>query len=288
MSTVLTPEAQTRVASPAPLRVANPVVRWFAALILIVYGFAKLNGSQFTVLDSELDKPMGTVSGFWLTWYYFGYSPVYGNLVAVLQIVGGLLLTLPRYALVGALLLLPVVVNIVLVDVFYGVDLGGTVAAVVLLALLLWVVVPHAGRLLQVVIAAAPRARWPWLAWGGRIALVVFAGVYTYWIANYNNRVPTVIDGVWVAEAGAVEAGIEKVFFERNRAFLAVIKDTSGNYLWRHFEVDPDGRIRVWRDWLRKGDLLFEGRYAADSEVVHLWPEGEGGEDALILRRAPH
>jgi len=29
----------------------------------ILYGFAKLNGSQFTVLDSELAKPMGEVSG---------------------------------------------------------------------------------------------------------------------------------------------------------------------------------------------------------------------------------
>ena len=48
--------------------------RYGAALVLLVYGFAKINGSQFTILDSELDKPMGRVSGFWLTWYYFGYS----------------------------------------------------------------------------------------------------------------------------------------------------------------------------------------------------------------------
>ena len=44
--------------------------RWPAAGLLMVYGFAKLNGSQFTVLDSELTKPMGQVSGFLLTWYY--------------------------------------------------------------------------------------------------------------------------------------------------------------------------------------------------------------------------
>ena len=44
---------------------AHAAVRWFAALIAVVYGFAKLNGSQFTILDSELDRPMGEVSGFW-------------------------------------------------------------------------------------------------------------------------------------------------------------------------------------------------------------------------------
>lgn len=287
MSTVLTREAQPKTAAPVPLRVANPVVRWFAALILIVYGFAKLNGAQFTILDSELDKPMGTVSGFWLTWYYFGYSPVYGNMVAIIQIAGGLLLTLPRYALAGALLLVPVVVNIVLVDLFYGVNLDGTIAAVVLLALLLWIIVPHAKRLLQVIVVASPVARWPWLAWGARIALVVWAGVYTYRVANYNNRVPTAIDGVWIAEAGTMEASIEKVFFERNRGFLAVIKDTAGDYVWRHFEVDPEDRIQIWNHWMRKGDLLFEGRYVADSAVVYLWPVGQSGESALALRPAP-
>ena len=43
------------------------VARWLAAVVMIAYGFAKLNGSQFTVLDSELSKPMNEVSGFWLT-----------------------------------------------------------------------------------------------------------------------------------------------------------------------------------------------------------------------------
>jgi len=45
------------------------LLRYGTATILLVDGFAKLNGSQFTILDSELDKPMGQVSGFWLTWY---------------------------------------------------------------------------------------------------------------------------------------------------------------------------------------------------------------------------
>jgi hypothetical protein len=51
-----------------------PMVRWVAGALCILYGFAKLNGSQFAVLDSEMTKPLGQVSGFWLTWYYFGYS----------------------------------------------------------------------------------------------------------------------------------------------------------------------------------------------------------------------
>jgi hypothetical protein len=52
---------------------AYRALRFVVSFFIILYGFAKLNGSQFTIPASELDKPMGQVSGFWLTWYYFGY-----------------------------------------------------------------------------------------------------------------------------------------------------------------------------------------------------------------------
>jgi hypothetical protein len=100
---------------------------WSPPLICFLYGFANISGSQFTVLDSELTRPLGEVSGFWLTWHYFGYSAAYGNGIATLQILAGVLLVLPRTALAGALLLLPVVINIVVIDVrpVYSAGAGG-------------------------------------------------------------------------------------------------------------------------------------------------------------------
>ena len=94
------------------------MARYYAAFTLLGYGFAKVMGAQFTVLDSELAKPMSYVSGFWLTWYYFGYSVVYASVVAWVQIVGAVLLGSKRTSLVGALLLLPVMVNIVCIDLW--------------------------------------------------------------------------------------------------------------------------------------------------------------------------
>ena len=112
-----------------------------------MYGFDKLNGAQFTVLDSELARPMGEVSGFWLTWYYFGYSAFYGTIIALVQVGGGVLLTFRRTALLGALILVPVFVNIILIDLFFGVDPGATMIAVVILGCLLAVIAPHRQRL---------------------------------------------------------------------------------------------------------------------------------------------
>ena len=282
MSTVLTPEAQTRVASPAPLRVANPVVRWFAALILIVYGFAKLNGSQFTVLDSELDKPMGTVSGFWLTWY--------SRLLAGVREPG----RRPPDRRRASSYLAPVRPcrcappparrrqhrpgGCVL-----RVDLGGTVAAVVLLALLLWVVAACRAT------APGGHRRGPACAvalarLGGRIASC-FRGCLHLLDRELQQ---SCADG----DRRGVGRGGGRGGRDRRSSSSAIGRSRRhqghlGNYLWRHFEVDPDGRIQIWSRWMRKGDLLFED----DTRRTPRWctmAGGEGGEDALILRRAPH
>ncbi|MGH8337259.1 MAG: hypothetical protein ACRETL_10670 [Gammaproteobacteria bacterium] len=99
---------------PSSSRRRTGVAQWLGCTICVVYGFAKLNGAQFTVLDSELSKPLGKVSGFWLTWYYFGYSTAYGGLLALFEIGAGVLLVWPRWSLAGALCLLPLVGNILL------------------------------------------------------------------------------------------------------------------------------------------------------------------------------
>lgn len=109
--------------------------RYGAAFVLVLYGFAKLNGSQFAVLSSELDKPMGDVSGFWLTWHYFGFSPIFGTLVALVQITLGVLLCWRKTTLVAACGGLGVLATITLIDLTHGVDATGTVMAAATTAL---------------------------------------------------------------------------------------------------------------------------------------------------------
>jgi hypothetical protein len=268
-----------------PMRATAAPLRWFVAVVAIVYGFAKLNGAQFTVLDSELTKPMGEVSGFWLTWYYFGRSPIYGSLLALLQVGGGILLVLPRTSLAGALLLLPMFTNIVLIDVFYGVDLGATVVAGLVVISLAAIVQPHARRLLEAVLLDAPR--------GGAIRFVVvsilLAGAwwFTWWTANYNNRVPTPIDGVWsaVSEPGASPPRWQRMFFERNRAHWVVFRTAAGEDQRHHFEVDERGVVRVWQTWLTKGDLIMQGHVRPDGRLELASTTGTPGR--LVLKREP-
>ena len=264
------------------------LARWPAAVLCILYGFAKINGSQFSVLDSELARPMGEVSGFWLTWHFFGYSTVYGTILALVQIGAGILLVVPRTALAGALLLLPVVTNILLIDIFYGVDLGGTIAALALCVCVVITIKPHLRRLSEAVLLNT-KPRRP--ASGALTALTLVIGgsfAFTWWVANYNNRVPTPIDGVW-AVAAQVDTTADtpqwqQVFFERNRAYLVVFRSAGHPDQRHHFEIDAEGGVSIWEVWLTKGALIMRGRRRSEAQM-ELELSSQMGGGRIVLQR---
>lgn len=274
--------------------------RYFVALVMLFYGFAKLAGAQFTVLDSELERPMGEVSGFWLTWYYFGFSGEYRAFVALAEIGGALLLLARRTTLLGALVLLPVLMNVVLVDIFFRIDPGALLVAVVLLGAVLYLLSRHARELKELfwtrqnaVFPARPRGR---RARAGKAVLCTVmvgatAGV-TWWTANYNNIIPTPLDGAWdVVQRpdGIAAADVpSRIYFERNRAWMAVFRYGERRLETHHFEVDPASRsLSVWRDWFYKGPQLFDGGYELRGDRLHVTGRfaGQARPATLVLQR---
>ncbi|MGW3353093.1 hypothetical protein ACWDA3_58220 [Nonomuraea rubra] len=267
--------------------------------ILLQYGFAKIFGAQFTILDSELDKPLGTVSGFWLTWYYFGYSPVFGNMIALAQIGLGIALAFRRTALLGAAGTLPLLGGIAVLDLSYAIAIDAMLIALIGAGCAAYVLWRHRAELAAVFWkdgqdglrekgqdglrekeqdglrekeqdGAAPpprRTRRRWVPAGVLVLLLALTSSCSFYVANYNNRVPTPLDGTWDVTAGSfrppgLPGPAERVYFERNRAFQAVLR--SGQ-TWQtyHFEVDvATTTIRLWRTWLSKGEQLLSGTYA--------------------------
>ena len=256
------------------------VVSWFCAVQFMLYGFAKVTGSQFTVLDSRLASPLEDVSGFWLAWYFFGYSGLYKAFIALVEIVGGGLLVFRRTALAGVLVLLPATVHIVLINIAFRVDLGAMMMVIVLAFGLLYLIRPQMRQLLAVVFVRHESTRAARVA---TVCGVVLAGALafssTYWIANFNNRFPTEIDGTWDV-VGEQTEGISKVFFERNRAYWVAFMDEDGTLRDHHFEID-DGRLQIWQEWLTKGELLAQGELT-DADVIEL-RFTDGGR--AVLRR---
>lgn len=104
-------------------------IRYWLAFGISAYGFAKIFKTQFTLPEYQLDTPMGEVSGFDLTWYYFGYSYPLAVIIALFQIGGSMLLLYRRTTLLGTVILLPVLFNIVLINLFFDIAIGAFINA---------------------------------------------------------------------------------------------------------------------------------------------------------------
>ncbi|KAA0991939.1 hypothetical protein [Dyadobacter aurulentus] len=104
--------------------VLQGLIRYWLAYSISVYGFAKILKTQLQSPEFNLDMPLGDLSGFALTWYYFGYSYTLAVILGLFQVGGSILLLFRRTTLIGVMVLLPVMVNIVLINMFYQIASG--------------------------------------------------------------------------------------------------------------------------------------------------------------------
>jgi uncharacterized membrane protein YphA (DoxX/SURF4 family) len=114
------------------LRVA---IRMFLALVFLTYSIAKLLGTQFIDSGPTLEKPVGELSGFELTWVYFGYSKLFSWFIAGGQLTAAILLLFDRTARLGATVLLPITTNIVIVNFAFNISSDTKVVSVIYLIL---------------------------------------------------------------------------------------------------------------------------------------------------------
>jgi len=78
--------------------------RYFLATMIISYAAAKICETQFIAQPSVYDKPVGTLTGFQLTWYYYGYSYWYGLVIAFTQIISAILLFFRKTTRIGIII----------------------------------------------------------------------------------------------------------------------------------------------------------------------------------------
>jgi hypothetical protein len=121
-------------------------LRYLSAFLLFQYGVSKVLHLQFALSQALAHRPVVSLTGYELTWYYYGYSRVYAWVLGLTQIVGAALLLFRKTAVLGAMTMLPVIVNILLIDLLIlPPDYGPTIPALVIFsttAALLWRAAP--------------------------------------------------------------------------------------------------------------------------------------------------
>ena len=113
-------------------------LRWYLAYYMIDYGWGKLSGEQFGVYDASiLDKPLKEVDKFYLAWHLFSLDRTFDISIGVMQILSALLLIFNRTVLIGALFVLPILVQIFFVDLSFTRNIFGFALPVRLLGMIL-------------------------------------------------------------------------------------------------------------------------------------------------------
>ncbi len=92
------------------------IVRYLLGLAILTYGISKLYNVQFQVSAWTYDHPLIRTSGSMLTWAFLGYEPWFQFVLGVFETIPGLLLLCRRTWRLGALLLFPVLLNVVLIN----------------------------------------------------------------------------------------------------------------------------------------------------------------------------
>jgi uncharacterized membrane protein YphA (DoxX/SURF4 family) len=100
----------------------HDVIAFYTAYEVMRYGASKLLKTQLQPPNFVLETPFGDLSGFWLTWAYHGYSPTFAFLLGLIQVGGSILLLFRKTRLIGVFVLLPVLVNINLINQFYSIS----------------------------------------------------------------------------------------------------------------------------------------------------------------------
>ncbi len=122
------------------------VCRLYVFFFLAIYGLGKVIGNQFytpNAIPFEIAKiPIGQTSNFDLAWVFMGRSYAYMLFIGIGQIIGALLLLFNKTKLIGTFILIPIMVNIVVFDIFF-LDVYGALASAIIylmmLFLILWI-----------------------------------------------------------------------------------------------------------------------------------------------------
>ena len=117
--------------------------RLYVAFFLNVYGIGKILGGQFYTVNSIPEEiatmPIGQVPDFELAWTFMGRSFGYILFIGLAEIIGACLLLFNRTKLIGTLILIPIMINVIVFDIFF-LDVYGALGSATIYLLMLFAI----------------------------------------------------------------------------------------------------------------------------------------------------
>ena len=297
-------EKRSTIDSPVRHAWFRAILRYWLALEIATYGFAKILKTQFGHSYSRSDTPIGELNGFSLTWHYFSYSYTMAVIIALVQIIGSALLLTRRTTLLGVTVLLPVMLNIMLINVFYDIALGAFINSVIFSLGLIYLLSLQWAPLKQIYLHTVSPLPAIGVSWGkALLRFICIAGAFgfIYYLVSQRPESPlvgkwkvvslqkngdTLKPNAWITDSLAWS----NVYFEENArvAFCAnpyFFDDKRATY--SRFTLDTVKKTLTFTTWIsdKKRDtsvakllsytpkeLSGQGKFGKDSFLVKLQP----------------
>ncbi|HVR09189.1 MAG TPA: hypothetical protein VMW75_14160, partial [Thermoanaerobaculia bacterium] len=257
-------------------------LRYALGSILIGYGMAKVIKTQFPFPSQDkLMEPFGEASPMGLLWTFMGVSTPYTIFAGAMETLGGVLLFFRRTTTLGALVIVAVMTNVVMLNLCYDVPVKQYSIHLLLTAAFL--LGPDLRRLANVLVLNRPAAPAnvapPWTARWARIAAlglsILFLG-YLLWITGSQNLELSSQFGPGASKPPIYGTFEVEQFIRNGHAMPPLLTDASH---WRRLIVSyPQGLSVRWMD----GSVhRFRTQYtpAKHSVAFSAWEPRKGAAD---------
>jgi len=111
---------------------------YIVVFAMFAYGVGKIIQFDGAI---ETNTTVSEMTGMQLMWAFYGYSKPFVITLGVLEITGGILMLLKRTRILGCLFVTTILINVILQDIFYDVNVGALRAAIIyqsLIIIILW------------------------------------------------------------------------------------------------------------------------------------------------------
>jgi uncharacterized membrane protein YphA (DoxX/SURF4 family) len=266
-------------------------VRYVLAAAMLSYGTAKVVGMQFEFPKlSQMQMTYADSSPQMLLWTFMGYGTAYSVLGGGAELLAGILLLFRRTVMLGALILVAVMINVVMLNFSYHVGLK--LYSMHLLFFGVFLLGPDLNRLADMFFFNRPVAPVPLeRTWRGRpmsVGALVSKVLIVSWIFYYeaapklqfavgsHNMTKSELFGIYEVET----------FTREGRAMPLLLTDTN---CWRRVEIDANGD-----GWVRHMDNSYFFGFSSTTDPsrskLTLNRDAKGDLTAIVLtytREAP-
>lgn len=233
----------------------NKLFYWFLVLLrvtlvlaMLLYGLVKIFKVQFPSASlTRLLEPLGNFSPMGLAWTYMGYSKGFNVFVGFMEVLGGLLLIPRRTQTLGAFIVMGVMTQVAMMNLFFDIPVKLFSIHLILMALIIFMT--DIKRFVGVFIKNKSVTEYQYyhpindktyhkvIFWLKTIGLVVVAGLmsmnfYSVEQSRGDYKEKPLLYGIWEA----------KLFVKNNDTLAPLVTDSER---WRYLIIDNKDRATV-------------------------------------------